>query len=512
MMKSIQLDSFIEVVESENNKLIESFILISDEGYDFKSKRGMTHDEMSIFYTFVKKIISALSFSQKSGYILGFKIETGIREEFDVLRYSEESILNIELKSARPSKGLESVRNQLLRHKYLLGILDKEVNVFTYIEDEDQLYTLNEDEELIESDTGMIMDYITEEYIIDDSLKGLNLNNMIISPYTQPKEFSARRYFLTNEQIEHRDNIINSSKQKICLSGGPGTGKTLLLVDLAKKYQEQGTKVVIVFCSKMHDIDALRISKLLGIDIIPIRRIVDDRSILDNYDIILADESQRLRKDAFELFLSINNKKVIFSVDHDQTLHPSEKRLNIEKLLTEDEDVDKFQLKDKIRTDRAMSSFIQKLLHLKARNIEPYDYDNVQVVYFENEKEAKTYIDNMCNEYHYVSIEQTEYQTKTTRRTTRKNLSSKSIGTHDVLGREYDNVIVLLDKHFHYDNEAYLEDKYSDYYPYIGRSQIFQSLTRVKNKLLLVVLENPKLYNIIQEIMTWKRKKLLKDI
>lgn len=93
----------------------------------------LTDSHHPIYFAFmagVKKIISALSFSQKSGYILGFKIETGIREEFDVLRYSEESILNIELKSARPSKGLESVRNQLLRHKYLLGILDKEVNVF----------------------------------------------------------------------------------------------------------------------------------------------------------------------------------------------------------------------------------------------------------------------------------------------------------------------------------------------------------------------------------------------
>src|SRR5690625_2896059 len=186
MMRSIQLDSFIEIMESENDNLIESFILISDEGYDFKSKRGMTHDEISIFYTFVKKLLGDLSFTQKCGYILGFKIETGVREEFDVLRCSEESILNIELKSARPSKGLESVRNQLLRHKYLLGILGKEVNAFTYIEDEDQLYTLNEDEELVEIDTYMIVDYITEEYIIDDSLEGLNLNNMIISPYTQP--------------------------------------------------------------------------------------------------------------------------------------------------------------------------------------------------------------------------------------------------------------------------------------------------------------------------------------
>src|SRR5690625_2566301 len=256
IMKSVQLDSFIEIMESGNDKLIESFILISDEGYDLKSKRGMTYDELQTLYTLLKQIIDGFSFSQKEGYILGYKVETGIREEFDVLRYSNESILNIELKGAIPPEGFEPVRNQLLRHKFLLSVLDKDVNVFTYIESGYQLYTIDENEELIKVDTNTILDYITEEYTIDSSLRDLNLNTMIISPYTQPKEFSLRRYFLTNEQIEQRDNILNSTKRKIRLSGGPGTGKTLLLVDVAKKYQEKGKNVVIVFCSKMSDSEA----------------------------------------------------------------------------------------------------------------------------------------------------------------------------------------------------------------------------------------------------------------
>lgn len=510
-MKSVQLDSLIEIMESGNTDLIKSFILISDVGYDFKSKRGMTYDELHNLYTLSKKIIENLSFSQKAGYILGFKIETGIREEFDVLRYSNKSILNIELKSDIPSKGLEPVRIQLLRHYFLLGVSGKEVNVFTYIERVDQLYTIDENEELIEVDTNILLDYITEEYTVDSSLKDLSLNTMIISPYTQPAEFSSRRYFLTNEQIEVRDNILKSNKRKICLSGGPGTGKTLLLVDVARKYQDQGNNVVIVFCSKMPDSEANEISRQLGIDIIPIRRIVDNNSILDSYDIILADESQRLRVDSFKMFLAIESKTVIFSVDYQQTLHPAEKRLNIEGILQNEENIDKFRLKNKIRTDKAMSSFIQKLLYLKARNIEPHDYDNVQVIYFDDEKEANRYISNMCQENNYVSIEQTEYRTKSTRVKKRKNLCFNSISTHDVLGREYENVIVLLDKHFYYNDDAYLVSNYPDYYPYLEGRQIFQSLTRVKNKLLIVVLENPKLYITIQKIINWKKERLLKD-
>ena|SRR5699024_10449768 len=76
IMKSVQLDSFIEIMESGNDKLIESFILISDEGYDLKSKRGMTYDELQTLYTLLKQIIDGLSFSQKEGYVSSYSRST----------------------------------------------------------------------------------------------------------------------------------------------------------------------------------------------------------------------------------------------------------------------------------------------------------------------------------------------------------------------------------------------------------------------------------------------------
>lgn len=511
-MRSIQLDSFIEIMESENDKLIESFLLISDEGYSFKSKRGMSRDELNTLYIFSKQIISNLSYSQKEGYILGFKVETGIREEFDVIRYSADSVLNIELKGEIPEKeGLHSIRNQLLRHKFLLSTLGKDINVFTYVEDENQLFTIDDNEKLIKVKINTIFDYITDEYLVDYSLKNLDLSTMNISPYTQPESFLDRRYFLTNEQIEQRSNILNSDKQIICLSGGPGTGKTLLLVDLAKKYQERGNHVAIIFCSKMLDDEANDISRRLDIEIIPIKRIMKNNCILENYNIILADEAQRLWEESFNMLLEIRNKLVIFSVDHQQTLHPAEKRLNIEGMLQENESVDNFKLKNKIRTDEAMSSFIQKLLNLKTRKIVPHNYNNVQVIYFNDRKKAESYIDFMHQKDNYVSIEQTEYITKTASRKKRENVYINSLGTHDVLGREYENVIVLLDNHFYYDDNALLKSKYPDYYPYLEDRQIFQALTRVKNKLLIVVLDNPKLYNTIQKIINWKSETLVRD-
>lgn len=105
LLRQIQLDSFVDIVEKGDNQLIESFLLVSDTGYDFKNDRGMDIKEIYAFYNLVKKFVDSLTASQKSGYILGFKVEKGIREEFDVLRCSVHKILNIELKTRMPEMG-----------------------------------------------------------------------------------------------------------------------------------------------------------------------------------------------------------------------------------------------------------------------------------------------------------------------------------------------------------------------------------------------------------------------
>src|SRR5699024_242740 len=286
-MKHVQLDTFVEIMEKGDDELIESLIKISEEGYDFYNNKGMDAYERQSFYKLCKKVIPHLSPGQKEGFVLGFRINQGIREEFDVLRYSSDAILNIELKSELPKGGLTDVKNQLIRHQYLLNVLEKKVDLFTYLESEDQLYSLDDDNNLIKVEITHLLNAIGDEYIIDKTLERLNVNEMVISPYTQSEKFTKREYFLTDEQIRKRYKIIESDKQLICLSGGPGTGKTLLLVDIAKQYIELGKSVAIVFGSKMSGEEASEISSNLGIDIIPVREVTSNNSILDGYDIVL---------------------------------------------------------------------------------------------------------------------------------------------------------------------------------------------------------------------------------
>src|SRR5690606_26009433 len=158
-----------------------------------------------------------------------------------------------------------------------------------------------------------------------------------------------------------------------------------------------------------------------------------------------------------------------FSLDQQQTLHPKEEEFNVHNRLLETGELDVFELKNIIRTDKAMSSFIQKLLNLRAEKVQPYEFDNVQIVYFDNETDDIEYIDFMGREKNFVSIEQTEYKSKMDNKMTKEKVYHGSLGTHDVIGREYDNVLVVMDEGFEHDEEGRLRYRnLSGYYPYLG--------------------------------------------
>lgn len=501
MSHSCTLDSFISMYNSKNPGFRDSFLKLINNS----EKSSISKEEVNDFFSLLinKKLLDSLNIEQSKGYYFNYTIQTGIREQFDILRFSLDKVLNIELKSQLPAKGLDQIKNQLVRHKFVLSTLNKKIVCCTYVTTENKLYLLTEDSKLEEISSETLASMIPDDYINELEIEKINFSHLIISPYSQPELFKEHKYFLTNEQFSIRTEILSSQNRVFQIKGGPGTGKTMLLFDLARKYVSENKKVIIIFSGNKYNCEEL--STILSIDIKPIKNVKIPE--LEDYDVVLIDEAQRLWEETFTAIFGLQKPRLIFSTDHNQTLASHEKKRNIQKRLSEDKNVETKKLKEKIRTDPAMNSFIQKFLDLKAKRVQKYEYSKVTAEYFSTKQMAEKYIRSLVENENFVSIEVTDYTTKSTSVKKREKVYWRSQTAHSVIGEEYDNVLVPLDNYFYYDEDSKLVSRYADqfYYPYNEDSCIFEALTRTKDRLVLVIINNPALFIKVQKILTWKK-------
>lgn len=505
VVRLTNLETIFDAFQSNNIDLQRSILKLYSNGYSYKKKEGISYQEgKDIAQLFSQLNESTIMASPRmDGYLLNYIVKEGLGEEFDILRFSKESVLNIELKSGEPKKD---VKVQLQRHRLLLNMLQKETRLFCYRSDTKQVFQLVDDE-LVPSTIDELASKIDDDFLETNPLEGLDTTDLIISPYVEPEKFVKHQYFLTQEQMGCVKSIMKSVMNAQAIIGGPGTGKTLVLFDIAKQYQKIGKIPLIIFCSKMSSNDAEILSKKLGINITPIKDAPANVESYQEYDVLLFDEAQRLRSDRFEWVKGLLNRKVILSVDHQQTLHPAEFQLNIQQYVQDSETIETHKLSNKIRNDPALSSFIQKMMNQKSNKVQPYDYQHVAAVYFNDEDQAAKFMEYMNKSKGYQSIEPTEfleryhgYGIK------RRNIYSRSLSTHDVIGKEYRDVMIPIDRYWTYIDGRLRSsyEKEQGYYPYIDTHMLFEMLTRVKRHLLLIIIGNPSIFHTIQEILTWK--------
>lgn len=187
MSHSCTLDSFISMYNSNNADFKKSFLKLINNSEENK----ITEDEVSDFSNLLMKnnLLNVINMEQSKGYFFNYTIKSGIREQFDVLRFSNDKVLNIELKSQLPSKGLEQIKNQLIRHKFVLSTLDKKIVCCTYVTTENKLYLLTEDNDLEEMAPETLASMIPDDYINELEIEKINFSHLIISPYSQPELF-----------------------------------------------------------------------------------------------------------------------------------------------------------------------------------------------------------------------------------------------------------------------------------------------------------------------------------
>ncbi|WP_117161254.1 DNA/RNA helicase domain-containing protein [Paraliobacillus sp. X-1268] len=488
--------SLISITNS-NKDLTDS----TKNAYFEKLGVSISSSELDDLYNFVKNLKKhKIHTNLFNDFYIGFKINQ-IGKEFDLLRFGKSNIINIELKKEHTG---EKIVKQLIMNKYYLKFLKKDVFNFTYVASEETLYYLESNNTIVEVEFKFLIDKLIEQ----DIIKVNNINNLfdpanyLVSPFNSTDRFVENEYFLTNHQDKIKKELIHtsqSSKNKFfSIEGAAGTGKTLLVYDLAKEYMNNRKNVVIIHVGNLnmgHD----KLNNQYNWNIIPVKNF--KTSNYENFDLIILDEVQRINPYQLDIITEHADKHNItclFSHDPIQCLHTSEIKNDIPGQI--DKIVNKnFKLSKKIRTNPEISNFILNLFDLsKKREIK--NFQNIDIQYFSTIDESEQFIDSLLTE-NWTTINYTPQRWGTSS-LTNLNVTSRDTA-HTVVGQEYDKIVAIIGNTFTYDNSGkIIGDRNSYYHP---TRMLFQILTRARKKICLVVIGNELMLNKCLEILESKR-------
>jgi len=458
---------------------------------------SMKEQEIETLKGLCKKLKENASASTFDLFYIGYTIKQ-ISKEFDLLRVGSESIINIELKTLQTN---EKIKKQLVKNKYYLSYLNREIYLFTYVLDNDSLYKLNDSNNLEIASFDELICVINKqkEIFIDDLDKLFNPSNYLVSPFNSTDKFLEGKYFLTNQQEEIRSKISNVFQEDnyiLSIQGSAGTGKTLLLYHIAKTLISERKNVAIIHTGILNNAQQILNSKD-GWNIYSIKNI---NSITHNgkyFDYIIIDEAQRAHKAQIqEIFsLSKNGTKIIIGFDQKQTLCTAETKSGVcDKILNES--IEKFTLTKKIRTNEKIADFISALFY--GKSIQSHPKNNVSAIHFFKRYDAREYIASLKD---YILITHTPSRFYHDYIDSFKSMSCCKGTAHEVIGQEFDNVITIIDETFFYDSNNILCNNGREGNPYDQVKMLFQAVTRVKQNLKIVVINNVPVFLRIIELL-----------
>lgn len=454
----------------------------------YKSHFGIDidDDELQDGASLVSELHSILgSVRIVEGFYVGYEINQ-INVEFDLLRFGEDEIINIELKRKNTGSKMEK---QLLRNKYYLGFRGKKVLQFTYVSSEKKLYHMDEQGEFTEVEIAFLVKCLKKQIVseIEDINEYFDPSQYLVSPFNSTDRFLENEYFLTEHQEEIKNKILsyntNSGPSYISIEGHAGTGKTLLTYDIAKTFRNSEKKVLIIHCGSLNDGQKL-LKRTHGWEIAFIKDYKDYK--MNEYDLIIIDEVQRIYKYQLNYLLDeINNTNVtcIFSYDPIQCMSKEEIERDIPQFIKNEVAPEYNRLTDKIRVNKELSAFIKNLFDLSKGNPN-YCYTNVDLRYFADDSLVSNYL-RVLAEKGWKAINYTPGIRKTYPYEFYQNSLDES--AHKVIGQEFDNVMVVIDSNFFYDKNLLTSKK--DYY-YDNTKMLYQMVTRARKKLHIIIIDN----------------------
>ena len=405
-------------------------------------------------------------------------------KEFDLLQIRENQIINIELKSGAVSE--EAIQKQLIQNRYYLSALGKPIQSYTYISSQNRLMRLTNHDHVIEASWNQLCAALQKE---GKDYSG-DIENLfraewyLFSPLTEPNRFLNKEYFLTAQQRDIKRQILKKIREEqtgfFSFSGLPGTGKTLLLYDIAMKLSNR-QQVCIIHCGEAGKKWEILHKRLQRIDFLSDNQLETQFS-LEDYHAILVDEAHLLSVEKLNVLLDMSeDRPIIFSSDSEEMISPKEIDQSTMKRMEELPNLQTFRLTNRIRTNAELSSFIQNMMHLPVRKNQN-QYPHVFVVYANDAKEADTLVQDYVRQG-YQYFPQGE---------------STELGITAV--RDTEQMVVVLDERYYYDDELYFRSIHPMKNGQSEVRQLFHLLNQAKENLAFVVKGNEAVYGILLDM------------
>lgn len=272
-------------------------------GKEFKTLKS---HEIRVLDAFCKDMISyGCEVGDFDGFFVSYEIPQ-ISKEFDLLRFGVDCVLNIELKSElKVANKHQKIFDQLRKNEYYLKFLGKPTKIFACVEN-DGYYSYTPEDNKIEHIAPHVLSVYMKTMVPDytaDPDRMFIPSNYLVSPFNATAQFIKGEYFLTSAQQKIREEFLGEAEKQelsfFCISANAGTGKTLLLYDIAKEILNRGKHVKIIHCGLLNEGHKL-LRDNYGWDIVPIRNMILDNS--DGSGALLPDQQQFIK--AFENKLS----------------------------------------------------------------------------------------------------------------------------------------------------------------------------------------------------------------
>ena len=423
-------------------------------------------------------------------------------KEFDLLRVGEGSVVNIELKSGEVSD--EAVARQLMQNRYYLATLGKNMYSYTYISQTDRLVRLAHSGRLVQTSWEELAGVLKEqgrcyEGAAEELFKE---EDYLISPLTDSGRFLRREYFLTSQQRDIKGHILKSVMMQkgvvrhafsvTGFTGLPGTGKSILLYDIAMELSQKETVCLLHIGSYEKALEQLD-ERLKRVDFYYCEE-HSGLSLQKTYAAILIDEGHRLSEGLYREILDLARRwsvPVIVTFDKEDAIPAEDGRMSGSRLITETEGYTGYKLTNRIRLNNELSSFIASLMRIKGRS-KRGAYPSVMLLYAGDEQEA----DNLL-----LAAREDGYEYICGHGLQREQGALGGTPITEAVCKEYEGVVMLLDAAFYYDPDGYLRKREGKGEDGSGVRDLYHGLSRAKKKVALIVKQNPAVFGALLTLL-----------